>query len=78
MRIGQWRAVAVEIRQHMQPRRETFALGGAQFGDTPGDPGVHGGIGLAAGAVPADDMVEQRAGGRLAAFRQPDFGSAAP
>ena len=63
----------MEIRQHMQPGGELVALAGAQFGDAPGEFGMHGGIRLAAGAMPTDDVVEQRAGGRLAAFRQPEF-----
>ena len=39
---------------------------------------MHGGVGLAAGAMPADQMVEQRAGRRLAALAQPQPGSATP
>ena len=33
---------------------------------------VRGGVGLAARAMPADDVVEQRAGGRLAALVEPE------
>ena len=40
----------------------------------PGDGLVHPGIGFAAGAMQADDMIEQGAGGGLAAFVEPDAG----
>ena len=77
MRIGERRAVAVEIRQHVQARRRDRRPSAARSSMTRSAiRGVHGGIRLAAGAVPANDVVEQRAGCRLAAFGEPEVRAA--
>src|SRR5690606_36369612 len=73
MRIGERRTVAMEIRQNVEPRREVFAFGCPQFADPPGYARVKRPVRLAARPVPADDMVEQRAGGGLPGFRKPEI-----
>ncbi len=74
MRIGERRAVAVKIGQHMQPPGKVETLFGAQRHDALGDLAVAGSTRLAARAMQADDVVEQRAGGRLSAFADPAVG----
>ena len=44
-RVGERRAVAVEVGQHVQARGEV-GVRGAQLGDAGGDAGVLGGVGL--------------------------------
>ncbi|MNL05484.1 hypothetical protein D3C87_1260850 [compost metagenome] len=71
MWIGKRRAVAVEIRQHMQPLGEGLALKRAQLRYPRNDAGMQRRIRLTACRMHAHDMVEQRTGGRLPAFHQP-------
>ena len=68
MRVGAGRAVAVKIRQHMQPATQIEALRLTQFHHTRGDLCVHRRVWLAARAVPANDVVKQRARRRLTAL----------
>ena len=72
--IGQRRAVAVEVGQHVQLRGEVGAFAGAQCDDPFDHPLVQLRRGLAAGRMHAQHMVEQGAGRRLAGFVQPAAG----
>ena len=74
-RLGERRAVAVEIRQHVEVGGEVAILGPAAARRCGRRwPRWRVGRRLAAGAVPADQVIEQRAGRRLAGLEQPEAG----
>ena len=61
MRICKWRAVAMEIRQHVQTTCEVEPFGLPQFPDARGNLLMHRRVGFPARCMPTDQVVEQRA-----------------